>query len=57
MLSVLVTKIAIIINKGSRRKLVDRMDTFMAYSVVMVSQLYTYFQTHQSYILYICTVF
>ena len=51
------TKIIIIIKKEDRKKLFDMMDMFMAYILVMVLQVYTYFQTHQVvYIKYVLLI-
>ena len=45
MLSVFMRKL--IINRKGRRKLLEVMDMFMAYIVVMASWVYTYLQTYQ----------
>lgn len=54
MVYIIVTKI-MTINKEGRRKLLELIDKFMTQTVVMVSEMYAYIQTHQViYIKYVC---
>lgn len=40
-------------NKEDGQKYLEMMDMFMAYTVVMVAQMYAYLQTHQVVIKYV----